>query len=99
MKNLYLYQDDYVFFSVNVKNKEAANSSKNKEKILYGVSCFRQIHVTEEMKKRDPDLTRNYLQKAVCVLSELPLFGSIMSKLEPTTRAFFNQADFKDNEV
>jgi hypothetical protein len=51
------------------------------------------------MKKRDPDLTRNYLQKAVCVLSELPLFGSIMSKLEPTTRAFFNQADFKDNEV
>ena len=51
------------------------------------------------MRSKDPDLTRGFLQKAVCVLSEIPLFGSLMSKLEPITKAYFRQNNFKDNEV
>lgn len=68
-------------------------------KVFYGVSCFKQIPVSEEMKLQDKELTRGFLQKAVCIVSEVPLFGSIMSKLEPITKAYFKQNNFKDNEV
>ena len=69
------------------------------KKVFYGVSCFRQIPVSEEMKAQDKELTRGFLQKAVCIVSETPLFGAIMSKLEPITKAYFKQNNFKDNEV
>lgn len=51
------------------------------------------------MKAQDKELTRGFIQKAVCVISEAPLFGSLMSKLEPITKAYFKQNNFKDNEV
>ena len=63
------------------------------------MSCFKQIKVTNEMKEKDKDLTRSYIQKGICLVAEVPLFGSLMSKLEPITKAYFQQENFKDNEV
>jgi len=43
------------------------------------------------MKKTNSDLTRSYLQKAVAVLSTLPLFGYLKVKLSITTKVFFEK--------
>ena len=41
------------------------------------------------MREVNKELTRSHLQKSVCVLSRVPLFGYLMSRLGPTTQAFF----------
>ena len=41
------------------------------------------------MKKSNPELTRSYLQKAIAVISTLPLFGYLKVRLQATTKIFF----------
>ena len=65
---------------------------------LYGVSCFKQKKLTKEMKESNPEYTRNYVQKSICILSKVPTFGWILSKLDPATKVYFNQPNF-DNEI
>lgn len=48
------------------------------------------------MREKDPELTRNHIQKSLCLLSLLPLYGYLMSRLYPTIEAYFAQDDFKD---
>jgi hypothetical protein len=43
------------------------------------------------MKKLNVDFTRSYLQKAVAILSSLPLFGYLKVKLSITTKVFFDK--------
>ena len=86
-------KDDFVYFMFTVDEK------KESKKMIFGTSCFRQILVTEELKKKDPELTRNSIQKAVCILSEYPMLGVLTTKMEPVTHAYFNQNDFNDREV
>lgn len=74
--------EDYNFF-----NFEA--EYKGKKRMLFGVSYFKQIKITEEMRSENGDLTRSYLQKAVAILSTLPLFGYLKVKLSITTKVFF----------
>jgi len=64
--------------------------------MLFGVSYFKQIKVTETMKAKNEELTRSHLQKAVCVVSLLPVFGYLKGRLAPTTKIFFN--DFTNFE-
>lgn len=45
-------------------------------KTVYGVSCFQQIPL-EKVKNRTEDMTRGTVQKAVCVLASVPLYGYI----------------------
>lgn len=52
--------------------------------MLYGVSYFKQIEITQSMREKDPELTRNYMQKSLCVLSTLPLYGYLLSRIGPT---------------
>lgn len=67
--------------------------------LLYGVSFFKQLPVTEEIKKQYPNLTRPSIQKAVCILSKAPIFGRILDALQSEMRAYFAKNDFKDTEV
>ncbi|KAL3268787.1 hypothetical protein HHI36_007884 [Cryptolaemus montrouzieri] len=60
---------------------------------IYGISCFRQIPV-EKMKNRTSDITRGTVQKSVCVLSKIPLFGQIQVKMSLITHAYFEEGDF-----
>lgn len=41
------------------------------------------------MKKENSEFTRSYLQKAVAIVSTVPLFGYLKVKLCVTTKAFF----------
>ncbi|KRX09438.1 hypothetical protein PPERSA_01638 [Pseudocohnilembus persalinus] len=83
--------EDYIYFTI--KNPADQNS------ILYGVSYFKQIKVTDEMRQNNKDLTRNQMQKSICILSHLPLFGYLVSRIAPTTQAYFDQKDFTDYNI
>ena len=51
-------------------------------------SCYRQINADQLLKKEE-SVSRTFVQKAVVVLSRLPLYGEVRAKLQPTTEAFF----------
>ena len=87
------------FQDVPLEEFDKIYKDKDDNILLYGVSCFKQIKVTDEMRKRDPELTRSHVQKALCILSRVPTFGLLHTKLDPTTKAFFNQNDFHDVNV
>ena len=66
---------------------------------LYGISCYEQLQVTQAMKEDDQENTRECVQKAMCIVSKIPLFGQMVSKLSVTMSAFFNQDSLKDKKI
>ncbi|XP_076626648.1 late secretory pathway protein AVL9 homolog isoform X1 [Colletes latitarsis] len=79
------YDEDTVYFHL-----PSLNDAK---RTIYGISCFRQIPV-EKLKNRTSDITRGTVQKSVCVLSTLPLYGHIQVKMALITHAYFDEGDF-----
>ena len=68
--------------------------------MLFGVAYFKQIKVTAEMRNKNPELTRSSLQKAVCIISYLPLFGYLKFKLMLASKPFYEKfTDFKTIKV
>ncbi|KAF5307941.1 hypothetical protein FQR65_LT06508 [Abscondita terminalis] len=79
------YDEDTVYFHL--------PSLTDSKKTVYGISCYRQIPV-EKIKNKTADITRGTVQKSVCVLSKLPLFGHIQVKMALITHAYFDEGDF-----
>ncbi|XP_025056347.1 late secretory pathway protein AVL9 homolog isoform X3 [Alligator sinensis] len=79
------YQEDTVFFHLPPRSEERTT--------VYGVSCYRQIEA-KALKVRQADITRETVQKSVCVLSQLPLYGLLQAKLQLITHAYFEEKDF-----
>ncbi|XP_076844070.1 late secretory pathway protein AVL9 homolog isoform X1 [Brachyhypopomus gauderio] len=67
-------------------------------KCVYGVSCYRQIEA-KALKVRQADVTRETVQKSVCVLSRVPLYGLIQAKLQLITHAYFDEKDFSQISI
>ncbi|KAL8563972.1 hypothetical protein ACOMHN_025303 [Nucella lapillus] len=84
------YQNDTVFFHL-----PSRDSSK---KTVYCVSCYRQMDA-KDLLNRTADITRSTVQKSVCVLSRLPLYGLLKAKLELITHAYFDERDFSKVEL
>jgi len=81
----HILEDDYAFLMIPYKNS-----------VFYGVTCFRQVGSFKE----DSNIPhRPCIQKAVCIISQAPLFSVILNKLHPTTHAYFNQGNFTDHSV
>ena len=66
---------------------------ENPRKTIFGISCYRQI-AAADVKNPTEKITRGFVQKSVCVLSRLPLYGHIQVKMALITEAFFIEADF-----
>ncbi|XP_043478388.1 late secretory pathway protein AVL9 homolog [Leptopilina heterotoma] len=79
------YDEDTVFFHL--------PSLTDPKCTIYGISCFKQIPV-ERLKCRTSDITRGTVQKSVCILSTLPLYGHIQVKVALITNAYFEEGDF-----
>ncbi|KAI5744384.1 hypothetical protein M8J76_001845 [Diaphorina citri] len=79
------YEEDTVYFHL--------PSLTDSKKTVFGISCFRQIPV-EKLKNQTADLTRNTVQKSVCVLSTVPLYGHVQVKMALITHAYFEEGDF-----
>ncbi len=43
------------------------------------------------MRAHNSEITRSYLQKAIAVVTTLPLFGYLKLRLATTTKVFFNE--------
>ncbi|KAG7209136.1 hypothetical protein KM043_015280 [Ampulex compressa] len=79
------YDEDTVYFHL--------PSLNDPKRTIYGISCFRQIPI-EKLKNLTSDITRGTVQKSVCVLSTLPLYGHIQVKMALITHAYFDEGDF-----
>ncbi|KFZ53142.1 Late secretory pathway protein AVL9, partial [Podiceps cristatus] len=51
------------------------------------------------LKVRQADITRETVQKSVCVLSQLPLYGLLQAKLQLITHAYFEEKDFSQISI
>ncbi len=71
---------------------------KNEPRTVYGISCYRQINA-RELDNTDAEITRTTVQKSVCLLSKIPVYGLLKIKLELITCTFFNQKNFKDTNI
>uniref|UniRef100_A0A8C7I0P4 AVL9 cell migration associated n=1 Tax=Oncorhynchus kisutch TaxID=8019 RepID=A0A8C7I0P4_ONCKI len=85
------YQEDTVFFHL----PPLAGADV---KCVYGVSCYRQIEA-KSLKVRLADVTRETVQKSVCVLSQVPLYGLLQAKLQLITHAYFEEKDFSQISI
>uniref|UniRef100_A0A1Q3FWU8 UDENN domain-containing protein n=1 Tax=Culex tarsalis TaxID=7177 RepID=A0A1Q3FWU8_CULTA len=65
---------------------------------IYGISCYRQIPV-EELKIRTADVTRSTVQKSVCALLSIPIYGYVEVKLSLIAHAYFEQGDFAGTDI
>ncbi|XP_077515438.1 late secretory pathway protein AVL9 homolog [Amblyomma americanum] len=79
------YEEDTVYFHLPALD--------NPRQTVFGISCYRQISA-EMLLRRGSDVTRSSVQKSVCVLSRLPLYGLIQAKLQLVTHAYFEERDF-----
>ena len=79
------FQSDTAFFHLPALD--------NPRKTVFGISCYRQIDA-EKVVNRTADMTRGSVQKCVCVLSRLPLYGQIQVKMSLITEAYFREGDF-----
>ncbi|XP_076266193.1 late secretory pathway protein AVL9 homolog isoform X1 [Rhynchophorus ferrugineus] len=84
------FDDDTVFFHL--------PGLKNPKQTVFGISCFRQIPV-EKLKNKTSDITRGTVQKSVCVLSKIPLYGQIQVKMALITHAYFDTGDFSQVSI
>ncbi|XP_058493184.1 late secretory pathway protein AVL9 homolog [Solea solea] len=84
------YQEDTVFFHLPPLTGDM--------KCVYGVSCYRQIEA-KALKVRQADVTRETVQKSVCVLSRVPLYGLLQAKLQLITHAYFEEKDFSQISI
>ncbi|XP_038057280.1 late secretory pathway protein AVL9 homolog [Patiria miniata] len=84
------YLEDTIYFHLPGRDE--------KRNTIYGISCYRQIN-TEDLLSRDKEFTRGTVQKSVCVLSTLPLYGLIQAKLKLITHAYFSERDFSKTSI
>ncbi|TDG97524.1 hypothetical protein EPR50_G00226990 [Perca flavescens] len=84
------FQEDTVYFHLPPLNEDM--------KCVYGVSCYRQIEA-KALKVRLADVTRETVQKSVCVLSRVPLYGLLQAKLQLITHAYFEEKDFSQISI
>ena len=62
------YQEDTAYFHLPALD--------NPRKTVFGISCYRQVDA-DKLVNKTSDITRGSVQKSVCVLSRLPLYGQI----------------------
>ncbi|CRL06709.1 CLUMA_CG019429, isoform A [Clunio marinus] len=87
------FESDSVYFIL--PNKDSANDSKK----VFGVSCFRQIPIEKLTNRSENDeFSRSSVQKSVCCLSRLPLFGYIEVKLNIIVDKIFEHGMFDCSE-
>ena len=106
------FDQDSVFFhlldtSVTVPLLNEQEVEEEKEKVavagitttnlttVFGISCYRQINASD-LVTRDAEVTRTTVQKSVCILSRLPLYGFLKQKLNLITQAYFQQKNFQN---
>ena len=94
------WNNDAVFFTLpfeDAANSPFGGSTSLSSATVFGISCCRQIDA-KELTKND-EITRNTVQKSICVLTSIPAYGLAEALLKPVTQAYFEQKDFERKEI
>ncbi|XP_023228164.1 late secretory pathway protein AVL9 homolog [Centruroides sculpturatus] len=75
------------FFKL-IESPESCGVNGSWHKFALAIRCY------SKLLNKSSDITRGSVQKSVCVLSVLPLYGLIQAKLELITHAYFDERDF-----
>uniref|UniRef100_A0AC35TMH5 ShKT domain-containing protein n=1 Tax=Rhabditophanes sp. KR3021 TaxID=114890 RepID=A0AC35TMH5_9BILA len=68
-------------------------SLETPNRAVFGISCYRQI-ATKDLKAIGNGVTRSSVQKAVVIISKIPLYGALRLKIEDITKSYFDEKDF-----
>ena len=90
------WSSDAVFFTL--PSRDVASSPSSSSTTIFGISCVRQIDAKELTRGTD-EITRNTVQKSICVLTSIPAYGLVEAHLKPVTQAYFEQKDFEQKEI
>ena len=63
---------------------------------LFGISCYEQI---KSFRDDTEENTRFSIQKSICIISLLPFYSSLFSKLSICVEAYFNQESLQDKQI
>lgn len=63
-------------------------------RLHYLLCDVKRKNLLQKIKNRTADITRGTVQKSVCVLSAIPLYGHIQVKMALITHAYFEEGDF-----
>ena len=88
---------DAVFFTLPFRDA-AEGAVSDAGVTLFGTSCCRQIDA-QELSLCSSEITRNTVQKSICVLTSIPAYGLVQAHLHPVTQAYFQQKDFEQKEI
>jgi hypothetical protein len=92
------YDEDSVYFSLPCPETAKISKSGSLGSVVHGIACCRQVDA-KDLLSRNEELTRSTVQKSVCVLSRIPIFGFIEAKLNLITHAYFNSKDFSEVSI
>lgn len=101
------YEEDSVYFTLpqlldapdaEVSGISELSASHVRYSVVYGVACCRQLDAKDVLSSSE-ELIRSTVQKSVCILSRVPMFGFIEAKLNLITHAYFNSKDFSDVSI
>lgn len=48
---------------------------------------------------QEDSISRTFVQKAVCVLTKVPIYGLLKDKVHMSMKALFDQKDFKQTQI
>ena len=101
------YEEDSVYFTLpllldasdaEVSGIRELSASHVRHSVVYGVACCRQVDAKDVLCSSE-ELMRSTVQKSVCILSHVPMFGFIEAKLNLITHAYFNSKDFSEVSI
>ncbi len=92
------YDEDSVYFSLPCPETAKISKSGSLGSVVHGIACCRQVDAKDVLSGNE-ELTRSTIQKSVCVLSRIPIFGFIEAKLNLITHAYFNSKDFSEVSI
>lgn len=72
---------------------------QNMSEILYCISSYKQIHTNNIDIEDESENKRNYIQKAICIVSTLPLFEYFITQATVAIDSYFSQKSLKDKTV
>ncbi|XP_060103606.1 late secretory pathway protein AVL9 homolog isoform X2 [Heteronotia binoei] len=77
-----------------------ATDCRRSGSIYLSLHCQMALTIIKKaLKVRQADITRETVQKSVCVLSQLPLYGLLQAKLQLITHAYFEEKDFSQISI
>ena len=100
------FEEDSVYFSLPglLESSDGSKTishdfpTKSPSTVVHGVACCRQVDAKDVLSGSE-ELTRSTIQKSVCILSRIPVFGFIEAKLNLVTHAYFKSKDFSEVSI